>query len=68
MGGKKISELMDIWAAYQQFSDSQSPPFASAQELYDKIDSTKIGDVPWQVSRHNHCGKINGTNKCLASS
>ena len=58
MGGKKISELMDIWAAYQHFSDleadlTQGPPFASTQELYDKINSTEISDVPWQVSGHD---------------
>jgi hypothetical protein len=53
MAGKKISELMDIWAAFQQLTEAepeQDPPFACAQDLYNKIDSTEIGDVPWQVS------------------
>jgi Plavaka transposase len=52
MAGKKISELMDIWAAYQQFTETepgQGPPFASAQDLYDTIDSTEIGSVSWQA-------------------
>ena len=53
MAGKKINELMDHWASYQQNPDSDSghgPPFANAQDLYDTIDSTEIGGVPWQVS------------------
>lgn len=56
MGRKKISELMDIWAAFQHSTngDAQEPPFASAQDLYDKIDSTEIGDVPWQVGCLDH--------------
>lgn len=58
MPGKRINELMDIWAAYQQFQDpdfemEQCPPFANAQDLYNTIDSTEVGGVPWQVStRH----------------
>ena len=52
MAGKKISELLDIWAAYQQSTEAEpeeGPPFASAQDLYNKIDSTEIGDVSWQA-------------------
>jgi hypothetical protein len=57
MAGKKVSELMDIWAAHYQGltgaqgdSDSElDPPFASAQDLYNKIDSTDIGATPWQA-------------------
>ena len=56
MGRKKISELMDIWAAFQHSTNgnAQEPPFASAQDLYNKIDSTEIGDVPWQVGCLDH--------------
>jgi hypothetical protein len=56
MAGKKISDLMDIWAAYQQITDSEveqgqpeGPPFASAQDLYNMINSTEIGGVLWQA-------------------
>jgi hypothetical protein len=52
MAGKKISELMDILAALQQITGAepgQGPPFTSAQDLYDKIDSTEIGGVSWQA-------------------
>ena len=53
MAGRKISDLMDIWAAFQQVSEPDSetcPPFANAQDMYDKIDSTEVGGVSWQVS------------------
>lgn len=53
MSGKKISELMDIWASYGQImgiDPENGPPFANAQDLYDTIDSTELGGEPWQVS------------------
>jgi hypothetical protein len=62
MGCKNISELMDIWATFQQTTDSylaQDPPFARAQDLYDKINSTEIGNVLWQVSYLDHHDMIN---------
>jgi hypothetical protein len=55
MAGKKVSELMDIWAAHQLTRDDldsdfePDPPFANAQDLYNKIDSTDIGAAPWQA-------------------
>jgi len=55
MAGKKVSELMDIWAAHQLTRDDSDsdfepdPPFANAQDLYNKIDSTDIGAAPWQA-------------------
>ncbi|KAF8469365.1 hypothetical protein DFH94DRAFT_795797 [Russula ochroleuca] len=63
MGCKKISELMDIWAAFQQSTNSEGdpvegPPFASTQDLYDKIDSTENGDVSWQAFSVQYDGDI----------
>jgi hypothetical protein len=52
MAGSKISDLMDIWAAYQQIyklNATHGPPFSSAQDLYNTIDSTEVGNVPWQA-------------------
>jgi hypothetical protein len=50
MSDKKINELMDIWAAYQQDDEGQpSPPFSGAADLYNTIDATELGDVPWQA-------------------
>jgi hypothetical protein len=61
MGGKKISELMDIWVAYQQFKGAETepePPFANAQDLYNAIDSTEIGAVPWQAFSVHFDGEV----------
>lgn len=53
MSGNNIDELMEIWAAHQsaQYNDDDDPsppPFANAQDLYNTIDATELGDVPWQ--------------------
>ncbi|KAJ7648027.1 hypothetical protein FB45DRAFT_783012 [Roridomyces roridus] len=40
-----IDELLQIWAATNLHSD---PPFADHHDLYDTIDSTNLGHVPWQ--------------------
>ena len=52
MSGKKISYLMEIWASYLRNAEDDpgiGPPFASAQDMYDRIDSTEVGDISWQV-------------------
>ena len=59
MAGAKVSELMDIWAAYQQIYDvDAAPPFASSQDLYNTIDSTEIGDVAWQAFTVEFDGEV----------
>jgi hypothetical protein len=61
MAGTKISDLMDIWAAYQQIYDVNTtcgPPFSSSQDLYNTIDSTEIGDVAWQAFSVEFDGEI----------
>jgi hypothetical protein len=59
MSGKKIGELMDIWAAYQQDKgDDLDPPFSGAKDLYDTIDATELGDVPWQAFTVQFSGEI----------
>ena len=42
-----IDILLDLWSA-SLFKHGDQPPFASHQELYDTIDSTPLGDVPWE--------------------
>jgi hypothetical protein len=52
MSGKNISNLMEIWATYLRSAGDDpgiGPPFASSQDMYDKIDSTEVGDISWQV-------------------
>ena len=43
---------MDIWAAHQQHrydDDEPNPPFASSQDMYNVIDATEVGGIPWQA-------------------
>ncbi len=53
MSDNKINELMKMWAAYQsaQYNDNDddlSPSFANAQDLYNIINATELGDILWQ--------------------
>jgi hypothetical protein len=61
MAGTRVSDLMDIWAAYQQIYDidaTYGPPFSSSRDLYNTIDSTEIGDVAWQAFAVEFNGEI----------
>jgi hypothetical protein len=61
MSGGKINELMDLWVAFRKdhYGDEESiPPFANAQDLYNVIDGTKLGDVPWQAFSVKYDGDI----------
>ena len=61
MAGSYVSDLMDIWAAYQQIYDidpTYGPPFSNSRELYNTIDSTEIGGVPWQAFTVQFDGEI----------
>ncbi|KAG5649156.1 hypothetical protein H0H81_005788 [Sphagnurus paluster] len=64
MSGTKITELMDIWAAHNASLPTDDcgtpppPPFASASDLYNTIDSTELGDIPWQAFSVKYNGKL----------
>jgi hypothetical protein len=63
MAGTKISDLMDIWAAYQQIygvDPDIGPPFSSTKDLYNTIDSTEVGDVAWQAFSVEFNGETSG--------
>ncbi|KAF8262344.1 hypothetical protein EI94DRAFT_1773205 [Lactarius quietus] len=63
MAGTKISDLMDIWAAYQRIYDvdaEHGPPFSNCQDLYKTIDSTEVGDVAWQAFSVEFDGESSG--------
>ncbi|KAJ6619562.1 hypothetical protein B0H10DRAFT_1946793 [Mycena sp. CBHHK59/15] len=45
MSAGAIDELMQNWAARP---DAPNPPFADHDNLYNTIDTTEIGHVPWQ--------------------
>ncbi|KAI0278315.1 hypothetical protein BC826DRAFT_1094727 [Russula brevipes] len=60
MSGNRIDELMEIWAYHQktQYGDEETPPFANARDLYNVIDATELGDVPWQAFAVKYSGEI----------
>jgi hypothetical protein len=47
MSGPNIDNLMKLWAATLATHDDV-PPFSSHKEMYEKIDSTPLGDVRWE--------------------
>lgn len=47
MSGGDIDFLFSLWAASLAAHDD-NPPFASHNDLYDTIDATLLGDVPWE--------------------
>jgi len=47
MSGGDIDILLNLWAASLAAHDD-NPPFASHNDLYNTIDATPIGDVPWE--------------------
>jgi Plavaka transposase len=47
MSGGNTDILLELWAA-SLACYNDSPPFSDHQNLYDTIDATPIGGVPWQ--------------------
>jgi hypothetical protein len=63
MSGKKVCELMDIWAAYQQNRGEEvDPPFSGVKDLHNTIDATEVGNVPWQAFSVQFDGEIPADN------
>ena len=48
-----INFITGLWAA-SLAPHHDSPPFADAKAMYDTIDSTLIGDIPWQSFTLNY--------------
>jgi hypothetical protein len=46
MSAGAIDELMQNWAARPE--SAGDPPFADHEDLYNTIDATEIGHVPWE--------------------
>ncbi|KAF9035695.1 hypothetical protein BDZ89DRAFT_1130310 [Hymenopellis radicata] len=54
-----IKDLLQIWAADLQDSpDGHSPPFADPDDLYDTIDLSKLGSVPWEPFSVEYDGEL----------
>jgi hypothetical protein len=47
LSAPNIDTLLEIWAESLAESGG-SAPFSSHEEMYDTIDSSKLGDIPWQ--------------------
>ncbi|KAG6870180.1 hypothetical protein C0992_000828, partial [Termitomyces sp. T32_za158] len=48
---------MQIWAA--RHSNNKGAPFSSKEHLHEVIDSTTLGDVPWESFTVYYNGSIN---------
>jgi hypothetical protein len=47
MSAGNINTLLNLWAATLLKHD-EPPPFANSADMYKTIDSTPLGDIPWQ--------------------
>lgn len=47
MSAGGIDFVLQLWAASLAIHDDE-PPFLNARHMYDTIDSTPLGDVPWE--------------------
>ncbi|KAF5350412.1 hypothetical protein D9758_012462 [Tetrapyrgos nigripes] len=54
MSGGNIDDLLQILAA----DSDGDPPFANKEDLYQTIDSTKLGDVPWESFSLSYSGDL----------
>jgi hypothetical protein len=56
MSAGQIDTLLDLWAA-TLIKHNDSPPFTGHRDLYETIDSTPLGDVPWQTFSMSYSGR-----------
>jgi hypothetical protein len=47
MSAGDVNILLDLWAA-SLLAHGDEPPFTSHKNLYNTIDTTPLGDVPWE--------------------
>jgi hypothetical protein len=50
-----INHILALWAVSLLIHNDE-PPFANASHVYDTIDSTPLGDVPWECFSLQHSG------------
>ena len=55
MSAGDINLITGLWAA-SLAPHNDSPPFKNAKDLYDTIDSTPLGNAPWQSFTLNYNG------------
>ena len=56
MSAGDIDTLLNLWGA-SAVSNGGSAPFQNHKHLYDTIDATPLGDVPWQSFSLHYNGK-----------
>ena len=56
MPAGQVNKLLNIVAAMQAMSSGE-PAFTSHKDLYDTIDTTKLGDAPWSHFNLSYQGK-----------
>ena len=54
MSAGNIDQLCDLWA---HSNPGCVPPFINHKDLYDTIDATKLGDVPWESFELKYSGE-----------
>ena len=58
MLASKIDALLDLWAS-SLYPHGAQPPFVNHHQLYDIIDSTKLGsDIKWQCLSASYMGEV----------
>lgn len=57
MSTRNIDTLLDLWGA-TLLKHNDTPPYANHTDLLDTIDSTPLGDVPWQMFSLNYNGEV----------
>ncbi|KAG1837631.1 hypothetical protein DFJ58DRAFT_628057, partial [Suillus subalutaceus] len=57
MSGGDIDFIFNLWAA-SLAAHSKTPPFANHVDMYNVIDSTHLGDVPWQSFTSEYNGTL----------
>ncbi|KAH9980447.1 hypothetical protein BJV77DRAFT_1062620 [Russula vinacea] len=57
MSASNIDTLFDLWAS-TLLEHNLTPLFANHSDLYGAIDSTPLGDVPWQRSSLRYAGEV----------
>ena len=55
MSASNINFVTGLWAAFLA-PHNDSPPFKNAKDMYDMIDSTPLGNIPWQSFTLNYNG------------
>ncbi|KAL7278386.1 LOW QUALITY PROTEIN: hypothetical protein ACG7TL_008366 [Trametes sanguinea] len=55
MSASNIKALLELWAA-SLLKHGESPPFSSAADMYDAIDSTPLADVKWESFSLSYSG------------